>query len=157
MTDWVSGVASVLMVVVSVLLFCVNRSLLHLHRLSHKNTLDPDLRAFDRWHVGSPVFVLEGRLHEAWEGDIHLWNTGASTVLVTGWEAIADGRATVRLWKEYPGNVTDPPIAIPPHSEVHVRVSLDGVRVKGICVKYQTAGNPRRELFIPVKTDWARS
>jgi len=127
--------------------------------MTSKHTQDPDLRVYCNWDCdlmhgttsngpGTPTTPVT---HEVWKGLLHLWNTGSSTILVTGWslEAGAVGN---------PPRITDggfqvnPPIVVPAHSCVHLHADTSGSQCRMLLITYDTSSSTGRELRVPLRT-----
>jgi hypothetical protein len=127
--------------------------------MTSKHTQDPDLRVYCNWDLevmhgtasngpGTPTTPLT---HEIWRGFLHLWNTGSSTILVTGWslEAAEVGN---------PPRITDvgipqnPPIAVPAHSCVHLQADTSGFQCRTLLITYDTSSSTDRDLRVPLRT-----
>lgn len=160
-------VASAAMILVSFLLYRVNRGLLDLNQRAQKNMLNPDLRV----HVGPCHYVDELRkqyavenevgeavprviqqLTSGWQVDMYLWNTGASSILVTDWEAVSDvfpAELSLSLLDNGRRWVASPPICIPAHSSVEARALIEAARPTELLFRFDTPQRKGREYRVP--------
>jgi len=139
----------------------IQRDLRALQLIAHKHANDPDLRAYGEWeYSATPMYGDNGsgtkeirEVFEEWEAQLHLWNTGSSTILITDWTLDADeGSNRPRMWQPDVAIPLKPPIVVPAHSSVQVRADVSGRTCRRVFFHYETAASSGRELPIILRT-----
>jgi hypothetical protein len=156
--------ASILMAVFTALLWRVNRDLRDLQVTVRKSTDNPDLRAYAVGGWKCDVMRLERddgpgkkktvEMHERWESELVLWNTGTGSLLVVDWAIDAFSGTKPDLSQVDNRIPIAPPLVIPGGSAVRVRAYLSGVRCKSLYLFYSTSKHQLRRLVVSLTPIW---
>lgn len=121
--------------------------------VTRKHSQDPDLRVYCNWKC-EPIFGTTSSgpvTHEIWRGLLHLWNTGSSTILVTGWSLeAAEAGSPPRISDG--GFPISPPIVVAAHTCVHYNADITGTECRMLIITYDTSSSTGRELRVPLRT-----
>jgi len=142
-------------------LWRVNGELRDLQRFLDKQSRNPDLRVFiqNGWNYEPDSIISDngpGTLEttatfDKWEGVLHLWNTGSSTILVTSWKLEAHPHSNKpRMWSPKGAFLVKAPITIPAHSVVQVRADISGYHCRTLLFNYSTVSTENRMIEVPL-------
>jgi hypothetical protein len=164
-SDALTSFASVVMAYFTIVLANLAREANIFTLWSQKHVMNPDLRVFARggWtpsnHMAISEVDAEGKPANArvlvqWATDLVLWNTGAGTILVTGWDVDDEaGKLNLRIHTgpDKQGPVA-PPLLVPSQGSVLLHVQTQTLCEGNATLRftYATADDEARSLDVKI-------